>query len=233
VEQAAGQASGDLRRSDVDVIAFDVNETLFSLDAIRDACAEHDLPRDLVEHWFARTLRDGFALTTLGEHAPFPEIGAAALHAVAPRRLGDGEVAEIVGAMRLLDAQPDAQPCMAMLHDAGLRIVTLTNGTAVNTTHLLERNGLTGYVEQVLSVDTVGRWKPAAAPYLHAAESTGTAPERVALVAAHAWDVHGARRAGLRTGWVSRLEGTRAPYFAAADLSAVTLDEWARALLRN
>jgi hypothetical protein len=71
-------------------------------------------------------------------------------------------------------------------------------------------------VEQVLSVDTVGRWKPVAAPYLHAADATGTDPSRVALIAAHAFDVHGAP-----------------PYFAAADLSAPTLDAWAEALLRG
>jgi hypothetical protein len=71
-----------LRRSDIDVVAFDVNETLFSLDAIRDARVRHDLSDDLVDHWFARTLRDGFALTTVGEHAPVPVIGAAALRSV-------------------------------------------------------------------------------------------------------------------------------------------------------
>jgi 2-haloacid dehalogenase len=220
-----------LRRSDIDVVAFDVNETLFSLAAIRDACVRHDLSDDLVDHWFARTLRDGFALTTVGEHAPFPVIGAAALRSVAPRQLADEEVADIVGSMRLLDAHPDVAPCMAMLHASGLRLVTLTNGTADNTARLLERNGLSGYVEQALSVDTVSRWKPAAEPYLHAAAATQTDPARVALVAVHAWDVHGARKAGLRTGWVSRLEHERPPYFARSDLDAPTLDAWARALL--
>lgn len=36
--------------------------------------------------------------------------------------------------------------------------------------------------------------------------STAVAADRVALVAAHAWDTHGAHRAGLTTGWVARLE---------------------------
>src|SRR5438552_11048148 len=33
--------------------------------------------------------------------------------------------------------------------------------------------------------------------YLHAAKECGVEPSRVALVAAHAWDTHGAKRAGL------------------------------------
>jgi 2-haloacid dehalogenase len=220
-----------VRRADIDVVAFDVNETLFSLDAIRRACEEHALPPGLVDLWFSRTLRDGFALTALGEYAPFPVVGAAALRAVAPRPLDEAEVSAIMGAMRALDAHPDVEPCLRLLRGSGLRLVTLTNGTAANTAHLLERNGLSGYVEQALSVDSVRRWKPAAEPYLHAARATGTAPERVALVAVHGWDTHGARRAGLRSGWVSRLEHERAPYYAAADLEAPTLDAWAARLL--
>lgn len=222
-----------LRRSDVDVVVFDVNETLFSLDAIREACGKQGLSRKLVDVWFARTLRDGFALTALGEYASFPVVGAATLRAVAPRSLTDQEVSDIIGAMRVLDAHPDVEPCMKLLHDSGLRLVALTNGTAANTALLLRRNGLSGYVEQVLSVDVVARWKPVAEPYLHAAAAMDCDPSRVALVAAHAWDVHGARRAGLRTGWVSRLELERPPYFDEADLSAPTLDAWALALLHG
>lgn len=230
----AGRQAG-LVRSEVDVVAFDVNETLFSLGAVRAAFADHGLPGELVETWFARCLRDGFALTGLGEYASFPEVGACALASVARtagRPLSSDAVSEILGAMRRLEAHPDVEPGLRLLREAGLRLVTLTNGTAAGTAAMLEHNGLTELVEATLSVDSVLRWKPAPEPYLHAAAVTGVPPQRVALVAVHAWDCHGARRAGLRTGWVSRLEHERAPYFAAADLEAPTLVDWARALLR-
>jgi 2-haloacid dehalogenase len=223
-----------LTRDDVDVVAFDVNETLFSLGAVRRAMEGHGLPGHLVETWFARSLRDGFALTALGEYASFPEIGASALAPVARRAghpLSSDAVSEIVGAMRELDAHPDVEPAMRLLREAGLRLVTLTNGTAAGTAALLERNGLADLVEATLSVDDVLRWKPAPEPYLHAAARAGVPPQRVVLVAVHAWDCHGARRAGLRTGWVSRLEQERAPYYEAADLEAPTLDAWAAALV--
>lgn len=223
-----------LSRDDVDVVAFDVNETLFSLGAVRAAMERHGLPGELVETWFARCLRDGFALTALGEYASFPEVGAAALASVARTAghpLSSDAVSEVMGAMRQLDAHPDVAPAMRTLREAGLRLVTVTNGTAAGTAALLERNGLADLVEATLSVDDVLRWKPAPEPYLHAAAHAGVAPQRVVLVAVHAWDCHGARRAGLRTGWVSRLEQERAPYFEPADLEAPTLDAWARALV--
>ena len=47
----------------------------------------------------------------------------------------------------------------------------------------------------------------------------GVAPERLALVTAHGWDVAGARNAGLVTGWSSHLEGRFPSVFAPPDVS--------------
>jgi hypothetical protein len=55
----------------------------------------------------------------------------------------------------------------------------------------------------------VQRWKPWAIVYRYAAEVLGVDPADLAFVAAHPWDTHGAKRAGLRTAYVSR----RAPIF--------------------
>ena len=57
-----------------------------------------------------------------------------------------------------------------------------------------------------MGVDEIRRYKPGREIYLHAARTLGHEPERLALVAVHAWDVEGARRAGLVGGWCARLE---------------------------
>jgi 2-haloacid dehalogenase len=43
------------------------------------------------------------------------------------------------------------------------------------------------------------------------------------MVAAHAWDLHGAHRAGLRTAWVSRQETHPSTVFDAPDITGVDL----------
>jgi 2-haloacid dehalogenase len=96
---------------------------------------------------------------------------------------------------------------------------------------LLARNGLDTLVTRVISVDEVRTWKPAPAPYLHAAGVLGVEPHRLALVAAHAWDVHGARRAGLLGGWVSRLEGSFPATFDPPDVTGADLVEVVEHLL--
>src|SRR5260370_34433578 len=62
-------------------------------------------------------------------------------------------------------------------------------------------------MDRVISVGEVYRWKPAVVVYLYAAEVLDVPPEYLALVTAHDWDCHGAKRAGLITGWVSRKSG--------------------------
>ena len=87
---------------------------------------------------------------------------------------------------------------------AGLRVVTLSNGSAGVAEGLLDRAGLRDHVDLVLSVEDAPAWKPAAAAYAHALEECGVEAHEAMLVAVHPWDIDGAARAGLRTGWVDR-----------------------------
>ncbi len=215
----------------IDVVAFDVNETLFDLDGLRPRFAKVGLAEDAVALWFARVLRDGFAVTVLGEYRPFAELGADALRGLAPR-LTDAETSQVLAGFAELDPHPDVEPALRLLRDAGVRAVTLTNGSAENTVKLLDRAGLSAYVEATLSVEAVRRWKPAPEPYSHAAQTCGVDPSRVALVAGHGWDVHGARAAGLRTGYVRRNEARFPDVFTPADVSGDTLDDVIEKLLR-
>lgn len=189
---------------DVRAVAFDVNETLFSLQPLAGAFQATGLDPAQVPLWFARLLRDGFALAAMGQHRTFGELGAEALRGLAPGRVGAGEVEAVLGALRTLDPHPDVLPALRMLHDAGIPAVTLTNGSAELTGVLLARAGLDGYLPQRYSADQVGRWKPAPEPYRWVAGQLGLPPGQVALVACHPWDCAGAQAAGLTAGWVDR-----------------------------
>jgi 2-haloacid dehalogenase len=188
----------------VRVVAFDVNETLFSLGSLSPVFATVGLSPAAVPMWFARLLRDGFALTAMGQCRPFGDVAAQTLRAMDPHRIDDPAVATVLGAFRQLDPHLDVEPALRMLHDAGIPAVTLTNGSAELVGALLNRAGLHGLVRRSLSVDDVRRWKPAPEPYLWAARQLGAEPGQVALVACHPRDCAGAHAAGLRSGWVNR-----------------------------
>jgi 2-haloacid dehalogenase len=220
------------------LVLFDVNETLSDLEPLRARFEQAVVPGELLEVWFASTLRDGFALTAAGAYADFRTVALGVLRGllaqVVTLRGDPADAAErLLAGFGELDVHPDVPDGMRRLADAGVRMATLTNGGAEVAAKLLERAGLADLVERRLSVDEVRRWKPAREPYLHAARACGVAPEQCALIAVHPWDVDGARRAGLRAGWLNR-RGARYPaFFEPPDASGETLAALADALLAD
>ncbi len=176
-------------------------------------------------------LRDGMALTLAGDYEPFPTVAAAALRVIGGGRLDDDQVHHVLDEFAALPAQPDAEPAMRALADAGMQIVCLSNGARESTEAFLDRSGLEELVAEVISVADVRMWKPQRAVYDHALSWIGQPADDVALVAVHAFDCHGAHAAGLTTGWSARLEKHYAEIFNRADVVGDDLVDVARALM--
>ena len=188
-------------------VAFDVNETLTDLRPVAQVFTRLGFAPEALRWWFAALLRDGMALAASDGTAGFADLAMAALDEVAagagidpPADAGD----EVMDAMRRVPLHPDVPPALDRLASAGVPAYALTNGAAAFARSLLEAGGVVDSLAEVLSVDAVGHWKPRPEPYRYAAEIAGVPVERLALVAVHPWDTHGAGSAGLVTGWVDR-----------------------------
>lgn len=217
------------------VAVFDVNETLSNLDGLASRLGDAGGDPGILPLWFAATLRDGFALTAAGGYADFREIAiptlAALLTGADGLRGSPQEVAEhVVESMAQLDLHPDVADGLRTLHLAGVRIVTLSNGSSRVAEALLERAGLRDLVEGCLSVSDAGRWKPAPEAYAHAAERCEVQPGALALIAVHPWDIDGALRAGLRAGWLTRNGDPYPTYLREPEAIGQTLPELATTL---
>ncbi|WP_324274848.1 HAD-IA family hydrolase [Blastococcus brunescens] len=208
-----------------EVVAFDVNETLLDLAPVRAALIESGRPGELLRPVFGRTLLIGFAAALTGSWCRFRDAFDDALAQEtdldAPRR---SAVADAFGE---LSPHPDVEPTLRRLAEAGIRVVTLTHGSPGVAEAGLARGGITPLVERTLSSEAIRAWKPAREVYLWAAGSCDVAPERMALVAAHGWDVQGAQRAGLTGAWFSRGEHA---YPAVFDAPHVRADDLAGAV---
>ncbi len=227
-------AAGD--RPQVRVVVLDVNETLSDLTPMRQRFADVGAEESLASTWFAAVLRDGMALSTVGEQAAFADIGRSLLDAMLPARLSGAAYADdraaavehVLAGFSALPVHPDVPGGLRALAERGIRVVTLSNGAASVAQGLLERAGVSDLVEATLSVADAGIWKPAARAYEHALAHTGEPAGAHLLVAVHPWDVHGARRAGLGGAWVDRSGSAPYPaHFAAPDLRARGLDDLA------
>ncbi len=211
-----------------DAVAFDVVETLFSLEALRPRLTAVGLVGQQLETWFASFLRDAFAMEIAGVYKPFRDVASATLSVMLEQVTGNADpekIEHVLGGFAELEAHDDVAPAMSALQEAGIGIATLTNGSAKVTSALLERAGLRHLVQQVISIDDIGHWKPHREVYLHCAKKLGLAPHQLALVAAHPWDVQGARRSGLIAGYVARDGAAFPAAMEAPDLRGTTLAE--------
>lgn len=211
-------------RARPEVVAFDVNETLLDLAPVQAALIEAGQPETLLPTVFARTLLTGFAALAVGSWCRFGDAFDAALTQVSD--LGPRERAGVLEGFGELAPHPDVEPALRRLVEGGIRVVTLSHGSPGVAEAGLERGGITPLVERSLSSEVIRAWKPAREVYLWAAGSCDVTPERMALVAAHGWDVLGAQRAGLTGAWFPRSERTypavyEAPHVTAPDLVGV------------
>lgn len=189
------------------VVLFDVIETLFSLAPLKERFRRNGATGESAELFFAQLLRDAFALSAAGVFKPFPEIAQGTLKVLLESRGHqdvDSAVKDILSVFGELPAHPDVEAALEAVHQAGARAVLLTNGSRANTEKLVAGAGLSGQVDDVISIEDFQVWKPRAEVYLEACRHCGVGPDNTTLIAAHAWDVHGAMEAGLEGIWVKR-----------------------------
>ena len=189
------------------VCVFDVNETLLDLSALDPHFERAFGDAGARGAWFGQLIQSALVSIITDHYVDFGTIAGAALTMVARRRgktLTDDERSQILSALRALPPHPEVAGALEHLRAQGFRLAALTNSTAAVATAQLQHAGLVNYFEHILSADATKRLKPASEAYHAAAHALGVAPSNVRLIAAHAWDVAGALRAGCAAAFVAR-----------------------------
>ena len=107
----------------------------------------------------------------------------------------------LMGAWHRLDPWPDVRTGLDELRLEHVT-ATLSNGHLALLVDLARHGDLR--FDCLLSAELARAYKPAPEVYLTAARLLGFEPGEVMLVAAHPWDLQGAREAGLRTAFIDR-----------------------------
>ncbi|GAA3545878.1 haloacid dehalogenase type II [Amycolatopsis ultiminotia] len=218
---------------DVDTIVFDILGTLVDDTAgLRTALAELAPGRadDLVALWGRRLSAEHRRIVDR-ERAYVPGSvldREAAQTVVDAAGLSDPAAVDVlVRAARQRPAWPGSPDALARLGD-GHELIGLSNADA---TELLRMNASAGLRwHTALSTQAVGSYKPDPAVYRLAIDCAGRPPERMLMVAAHAWDLRGAQAAGLRTAYLDRPAGDPPAAGDRFDLQLSTLAELTDAL---
>src|SRR4051794_18415514 len=179
-------------------------------------------------------LQVAFVGAITDRYVDFTTAQRAALEMVAQRHgvtLPADAAARVAATMRTLPAHPEVADALARLRDGGHQLAALSNSPPDVEHAQLAHAGLTDRFDAILSADTVHALKPRREPYELAARTFGVATADVTLVAAHAWDLAGARAAGCRTAFVARPGMPRSPIDPEPDIVGADLGEIADRML--
>lgn len=189
-----------------EICVFDAYGTLFDFNS---AVAQHfdaagPKAASLSEMWRTKQIQYTWLRNGMGAYAKFWQVTGEALdHCLAAHGIADKTLREkLMGAYLKLDAFPEVPAMIAALKKAGIRSAILSNGNPEMLDPMVAASGLS--FEAVLSVDSVGVFKPDPRVYQLVEARCGVKPDKVCFLSSNCWDAHGAAHFGFKTVWVNR-----------------------------
>lgn len=193
---------------------FDAYGTLFDVTAAaRQAAAEPEFAAlgdrwpVLASHWRLKQLQYTWLRAITGAHTDFWEVTQNgldwALEAV-------GLQNDAALRQRLLDlywelqAYPEVPEMLRALKTAGMQTAILSNGSPEMLNGAVHSAEIGELLDDVLSVESVGIFKPAEPVYDLVGRRFGCARDAVLFVSSNGWDAAGAAGYGFITAWVNR-----------------------------
>lgn len=211
------------------VLVFDVNETLLDIKSMAPLFEQIFDDARVLREWFGLLVIYSMTITQAGRYVDYFTLGQGLL-----RMLGDvhgvditeQNVGQIRNGMLTMPAHPDVADGLTALRNHGFRLVTLTNSPANPAGPTpLEHAGLSRFFERTFSVDAVAAFKPAPQVYRFVCHELSVVPAQCMMVAAHVWDLIGARSVGFSDALITRegnaplpVDGLPQPAMVASDL---------------
>jgi 2-haloacid dehalogenase len=193
---------------------FDAYGTLFDVAAAaRVAAAEPGRERlaqtwpTLAEHWRLKQLHYTWLRAITGAHADFWQVTCDGLDWAldATGLQDDADLRQrLLDLYRELACYPEVPAMLTALKTSGFQTAILSNGSPDMLDSAVRSAGIEDMLDDVLSVETVGVFKPSPRVYDMVQTRFGGTREEVLFVSSNGWDAAGAAGYGFRSVWVNR-----------------------------
>jgi 2-haloacid dehalogenase len=197
----------------IKICVFDAYGTLFDVAAAaRIAAAEPGREAfsarwpEIAQTWRLKQLQYSWLRAVTGAHCDFWEVTQNGLDfALEAAGLDDAALRERLLALYWeLQAYPEVPSMLAALKDAGYSTAILSNGSLAMLDGAVESAGIGDLLDAVLSVESVGVFKPHRSVYDLVGQRFGCDPGEVLFVSSNGWDAAAASGYGFYTTWVNR-----------------------------
>jgi 2-haloacid dehalogenase len=194
--------------SGIGACVFDAYGTLFDVNAAAVRCRDAlgDKAEPLAALWRQKQVQYSWLRSLMARHADFWQVTGEALDfAMETFGLSDARLrARLMECYRRLDAYPDAADLLNRLKAVGIPTAILSNGSPEMLADAVSSAGLNSLLDAVLSIESVGIYKPHSSVYQMAVDRLGVPAGRICFLSSNGWDAHGAATFGFQVVWVNR-----------------------------
>lgn len=164
-------------------------------------------PRVVAERWHSLAVQYATVVNYLDIDRTYFQLHRDALAYLLSARgvdVSDATVDELTEVYHRLEPFDDVRSGMEALSNAGYQLAILSNGNPELLDTLVEVTETSDLIEATISAEAIGRFKPAAELYEHAANRLDTPIETIAHVGAGWGDIMGCIHAGMQGVWLNR-----------------------------
>ena len=192
----------------IEACVFDAYGTLFDFAAATRRCKDElgENADRLAALWRDKQLQYTWLRAVQGRHADFWQVTGDALDfSLGTLGLERPSLRERLMELYLtLDAFPEVPNVLRQLKLAGLRTAILSNGSPKMLEAAVKGAGLDELFDAVLSVESVGVYKPHPKVYQLAVDRLGVPARAIAFQSSNAWDACAASAFGMQVVWCNR-----------------------------
>ncbi len=187
---------------------FDAYGTLFNFAAAAERCRDEigEKTDALTDIWRTKQLQYSWLRSLMGYHIDFWQVTADALdHALEALELTDTDLREHLLTLYMeLDPYPEVKRVLRTLREAEVQTAILSNGSPSMLASAVGSAGIESLLDEVISVEDVGVFKPYPSVYKLVQSRLGVAPAEVAYQSSNGWDACAAAAFGFQAIWINR-----------------------------
>ena len=201
-------------RMPITTCVFDAYGTLFDVAAAARSAAAEPGRETFARHWPAiaekwrlKQLQYTWLRAVMGTHVGFWQVTRDGLDwALESEGLQDDAALRerLLQLYWELEAYPEVPEMLAALKSDGIKTAILSNGAPDMLDAAVRSAGIGDRLDDVLSVESVGIYKPARAVYDLVGQRFACPPEEALFVSSNGWDACAAADYGFATVWVNR-----------------------------
>jgi 2-haloacid dehalogenase len=230
-------AREDVTFDGIEALVFDAYGTVFDVHSAVAQCRdrfglEPAAAQVMSDTWRTRQLQYTWLRALMGKkhHVDFWQITGDGLDYALDAAFGEGKAPAglrdaLMQAYLTLHPYPEVPEVLKALKAAGMKTAILSNGSPKMLQSVCDSNGLSPFLDAVLSVEEVGIFKPHPSVYQLAVDRLGVSgPAAVSFQSSNAWDAAAASAFGFRVAWCNRFGQPRERLPGRPDVELTSLE---------